>query len=292
MPKPSAILIAGPTASGKSAVALRVAEAVGGTIINADSMQVYSDLRVLTARPDEEDERRVPHALYGFLDGSEAYSVGRWLQDTGDAIATVRSKGQVPVVTGGTGLYFKALLDGLSPVPGIPADIRERWREEAKRLDGPELHAMLAERDPAMAERLRPTDPQRIVRALEVLEATGQSLADWQQKPGTPLLQESETACFVIAPPREALVSRINSRLSQMVDHGALDEVKALMARELAPDLPIMRALGVKPLAAHLAGKLAMDEAIEQTGAETRQYAKRQMTWAKRNMITWKWFSE
>ena len=184
MPRYRAILIAGPTASGKSAAALACAERLDGVIVNADSMQVYRDLRVLTARPDEADEARARHALYGFLPAHEAYSGGRWLADVDKAIAQAESAGAIPIITGGTGLYFKALLEGLSPVPDIPPRIRSRWRRIARESGGPELHDLLKTRDPVMAERLRPSDPQRIVRALEVLEATGQSLAAWHEKPG------------------------------------------------------------------------------------------------------------
>lgn len=284
-----AILIAGPTAGGKSAVALSLAEKFGGIVINADSMQVYRDLRVLTARPGAQDEARAPHALYGFLPACDTYSVGRWLEDARAAVAQADAAGRVPVIVGGTGLYFRALLQGLSPVPDIPAEIRRRWRQEADRRGGPELHAVLAARDPVMAERLRPSDPQRIVRALEVLEATGKSLADWQREPGEPLLNEAETTRIVIAPGRAALAARIDARFEAMIAAGALEEVEALKAQQLEPGLPAMRALGVAPLMAHLEGKATLAEAGERVKTDTRRYAKRQMTWTRRNMISWNW---
>lgn len=287
-----AILIAGPTASGKSAVALSLAERFGGVVINADSMQVYRDLRVLTARPGAEDEARAPHALYGFLPACDTYSAGRWLGDARAAIAQADATGRVPVIVGGTGLYFRALLRGLSPVPDIPAEIRRRWREEAERRGGPELHALLAARDAVMAERLRPSDPQRIARALEVLEATGASLAEWQRRPGEPLLEEERTARAVIAPERASLAARIDARFEAMIAAGARDEVEALKDKELDPGLPAMRALGVAPLMAHLEGKATLAEAGERVRTQTRRYAKRQMTWARRNMITWNWYNE
>ncbi len=287
-----AILIAGPTASGKSAAALALAERLGGCVINADSMQVYKDLRILTARPDARDEARIPHALYGFLACDDAYSVGRWIKDVEREIAEAGARGEIPIVTGGTGLYFKALLEGLSPVPDIPERVRRRWRRIARETSGPELHEMLSARDRVMAERLHPSDPQRIARALEVIEATGKSLAEWQQQPGKGLLRTRDCLRIVVAPEREILAERINARFARMIDAGALDEVRALAARTLDPGLPIMRALGVAPLIEHLRGHLDRAGALETVATQTRQYAKRQRTWAKSNMITWNWIIE
>ena len=198
MPTARTILIAGPTASGKSGLAMALAERLGGTVINADSMQVYRDLRILTARPTPEDEARVPHALYGFVSGAEAYSAGRYAVDVASAIAEARAAGRVPIVVGGTGLYFKVLLEGLSPVPPADPQVRDFWRAQARVRPASELHALLAARDPETAARLMPTDPQRIVRALEVLESTGRSLADWQRAPGRPVLLEHETVRLLV----------------------------------------------------------------------------------------------
>ncbi|MGD9867748.1 MAG: tRNA (adenosine(37)-N6)-dimethylallyltransferase MiaA [Hyphomicrobiales bacterium] len=287
-----AILIAGPTASGKSAVAAAVARAVNGVVINADSMQVYRELPILTAQPGADERGEVPHALYGFLPSREPYSVGRWLDDVAAELRGAEAGGQVPVFAGGTGLYFKALLEGLSPVPEIPGDIRRRWRAAAQAARPGELHSELARRDPEMASRLRPSDPQRIVRALEVIEATGRSLAEWQALPGTPLIPEDRAVRIVISPPREVLHDRINRRFDAMMAGGALEEVEALAAQRLDPELPAMRALGVPPLMAGVQGKISMEAAADRVRAETRQYAKRQATWAKRNMISWKWFTE
>ncbi len=283
------ILIAGPTASGKSAFALRIAEAVGGTIINADAMQVYRELRVLTARPSVSDESRVPHRLYGHVPGREAYSAARYAAEAADAITKTQQEGRVPIVVGGTGLYFKALTEGLSPIPQIPADIRSKWREAAVEQGAAALHAVLQARDPVMAARLKPTDPQRIVRALEVQEATGRSLAEWQQIPGEPFVRVEEGRAFVVAPSREEMRARIDARFDDMLAQGALDEVRALMQLDLGDDLPVMRALGVKPLRDLLVGGTGLEEAAERSKAETRQYAKRQVTWLKSNMISWKW---
>jgi tRNA dimethylallyltransferase len=282
-----AILIAGPTASGKSAMALRLAEDVGGAIVNADSMQVYRELRVLTARPSLADEARVPHLLYGHVPASEAYSAGRYTREAAAAIAEVRGSGRVPIVVGGTGLYFRALLHGLSPIPAISDDIRRHWRGEAVRLGAEALHALLAERDPDMAGRLRPSDPQRVTRALEVLDATGRSLAEWQQVRGTPILDEHATERFVVQPDREDLYRRCDARFEAMLAGGALEEVRALMALGLNPGLPAPRALGVQALAAHLAGAMSLDEAREAAKRETRRYAKRQLTWLRGQMSSW-----
>ena len=283
-----AILIAGPTASGKSGLALALAEQVGGVVINADSMQVYRELRILTARPTPQEEARAPHALYGVVGGAEPYSAGRYAVDAARVIAEARNSGRVPIVVGGTGLYFRALLRGLSPMPAIDPDVRVHWRARAAQMPAPELHAILARRDPAMAARLMPTDPQRIVRALEVLESTGRSLDDWQRVPGEPVLVEDEAVRLLVLPDRQAHGRTIEARFDAMMSAGALEEARALLALGFSEELPVMRALGVAPLAAHVAGKLGLEEAVALSKAETRQYAKRQLTWSRRNMITWK----
>ena len=292
MPPPRPILIAGPTASGKSGLALALAERLGGTIINADSMQVYRELRVLTVRPSPGDEARAPHALYGFVCGHEAYSAGRYTADAAAAIAAVRAAGRVPIVVGGTGLYFRALLRGLSPVPPVDPDARAYWRAQAVARPSPELHAVLRARDRETAARLMPTDPQRIVRALEVLESTGRSLSYWQSQPGLPVLDEAETTQLLVLPERATMVGRIEARFDAMIAAGALEEVAGLLAKGLSPELPIMRALGVAPLAAHLTGAMRLEEAVSVAKADTRRYAKRQLTWLKRNMIAWKALNE
>jgi tRNA dimethylallyltransferase len=291
MEKLAPILIAGPTASGKSAFALSLAERVGGTVINADAMQVYRELRLLTARPSEADERRAPHRLYGHVPGSEAYSAARFATEAATAISEAQAAGRTPIVVGGTGLYFKALLEGLSPMPAIPDEIRAGWRARASEEGPAALHASLATRDPEMAARLRPTDPQRLVRALEVLDATGVSLARWQERPGVPLAQAVPGRAFVVAPEREVLRARIDARFDAMLANGAADEVRALLQHGWSPEQPVMRALGVAPLAGMLAGRLTPCEAADASKAETRQYAKRQLTWLRRHMIAWSWTS-
>lgn len=287
-PGPKPILIAGPTAGGKSALALQLATARGGLIVNADSMQVYRELRILTARPSAADEAQAPHALYGHVSATEPYSVARWLADAAAVLVAAENSGQTPIIVGGTGLYFRALGEGLSPIPPIPEEIRRHWRAEAQRLGATGLHRKLAERDSTMAARLEPADTQRVTRALEVLEATGRSLADWQREPGTPLVDLAEAERLLVRPSREILRARCDLRFEQMMAAGALDEVRALLALGLTPDAPAMRALGVPPLARHIAGELSLETAVEQAKAETRQYLKRQETWIRSKMSSWK----
>ena len=253
-------------------------------MINADSMQVYRDLRVLTARPTAADEARVPHRLYGTTDGGGAYSVGRWLADAAEAIAASRSEGRVPIVVGGTGMYFKALTRGLSAIPPVPDAVRAEARHRAAAQTPAQLHALLAARDPATAARLRPTDPQRIVRALEVHMATGRSLASFQQTRAPPVVEIEECVAITLTPGRAMLRSSVDARFAAMMERGALAEVKALAARGLAPGLPIMRTLGVPPLLRHLRGELAAAEAIARAQADSRQYVKRQETFARHQL--------
>lgn len=284
---PAAVLIAGATASGKSALALEIARREGGVIINADSMQVYTELRVLTARPDAADEAAAPHRLYGHVPASRAYSVAQWLADIAAELRSAEARGQLPIVVGGTGLYFKALTEGLSPIPEIPSQIREYWRTAAVRTPPVELHRLLAARDAVTAASIRPSDTQRLVRALEVLEATGRPLAEWQRIPGTPLLDADRCRRLVVGSDRATLYRRADDRFVRMVEAGAIDEVRALMALGLDPALPAMRAVGVAPLARHLAGEIGLAAAVEQGQRDTRNYIKRQLTWLRRYMIAW-----
>jgi len=291
--QPKAVLIAGPTASGKSAAALSLATALRGTVINADSMQVYRELAILTARPAEADMQLAPHGLYGTVSAREAYSVGRWLEDVAAAIGDAQGEGRVPILVGGTGLYFKALLGGLTLVPDIPVEIRGFWREQSQTIGANDLHDALAARDPAMAQRLRPSDPQRIVRALEVIDATGISLSEWQgSRPPSPVLSPEAVLKLVIAPERKPLYARVDARFDRMLRMGALEEVRALLALGLANSLPAVRAHGVRELSGHLAGTSSLDDAVEKAKTESRRYAKRQMTWARRYMADWDWFPD
>jgi tRNA dimethylallyltransferase len=284
-----AVLIAGPTASGKSALALKTARALGGVVINADSMQVYRDLRVLTARPTPDEEAAVPHRLYGHVDGAVNYSVGRFLEDVGPVLAEARRAGQAPVVVGGTGLYIKALVEGLSAIPAVPDETRERVRGQTHGLETTELHALLARLDPAAAQALRPTDRLRITRALEVLTATGRPIASFygERQPGP--LTGVATAKIFLAAERSDLQRRIDERFTAMMRQGALEEVRALAARRLDPALPVMRAHGVPGLMAALRGEISLDEAVARGQADTRRYSKRQFTWFRHQLADWPW---
>ena len=284
------ILIAGQTASGKSGLALRIAEQIDGVIVNADSMQVYRELQILTARPDQEEMGGIPHLLYGHIAASTPWSVGHWLLDVKQALEDIEKQGKRAIIVGGTGLYFKGLLEGLSPVPDIADEIRDKWRQRA--LDHfYDLHAILQKRDPELAELLLPTDRQRLARALEVIDGTGKSLLYWQQQPENPLLEADHTLKLVIEIDRTELYARCDHRFDLMMDKGALEEVEKLLDLDLPPTLPSMRALGVRPLKAFLSGECTKSEAIEKAKTETRQYAKRQNTWQKSNMITWNYIN-
>ena len=284
-----AFLIAGPTASGKSALAIRLAKARNGLVINADSMQVYAPLRVLTARPTPEEEAEVPHALFGHVAPQVHYSVAAWLADAARCLAACRAQGRMPIFVGGTGLYFRALLDGLSEIPPIPADIRARVRDLAHVLSPHDLHAHLAARDPEAASSLRPTDPQRMCRALEVYEATGRSIRSFQGPRAGALLDFTACRAVFLAPDRALLRARIDARFDTMMAEGALEEVQALAALGLDPALPVMRAHGVPSLLAALRGDMTMDEAILKGKADTRHYARRQHTWFRHQLPDFPW---
>lgn len=285
----NAVLIAGPTASGKSALALALAQKTGGIIINADSMQVYRDLCVLTARPTREEESIVPHRLYGYVDAAVNFSAGAFLADAEKALAEAREQRRLPIFVGGSGLYFKALTRGLSAVPPIPPEIREAVRARLTR-DGVEaLHAELKRRDASSAERLTPRDRTRIARALEVIEATGRSLSDWHREGLPPLLPAGTFRALFLQPERDFLYARIEARFGAMLKAGALDEVSRLAARKLDPLLPAMKAHGVPALIAHLAGKITLEEAALIGKADTRHYAKRQFTWFRHQLPEFEW---
>ena len=284
-----AVLIAGPTASGKSAQALALAEALGGTIINADSMQVYRDLRIVTARPTAQEEARVPHLLYGHVDAAENYSVGRWCVDASAALAAVERAGRLPVVVGGTGLYFKALTRGLAAVPPIPPQIRAAVRERLERKGIAALYAELGERDAATARRLMPRDRARVTRALEVMLATGRSLTDWHAEGMKPALDAQAAVKLFLDVERAELYRRIDGRFDAMLGSGALDEVRALASRGLDPALPAMKAHGVPWLIRHLSGEIDLVAAVEGAKRDTRRYSKRQGTWFRHQLPDWTW---
>jgi tRNA dimethylallyltransferase len=280
----NAILIAGPTASGKSALALDLAERKGGVIVNTDSMQGYSVLDVLTARPVAADLARAPHFLYGHVHPATAYSTGAWLRDVMKLIDDGTFSGRPVIFVGGPGLYFRALAEGISEMPDIPQRVRDRWRYELKEQGAVKLHGLLLREDSATAMTLKPTDSQRIVRALEVLDASGRSIREWQAERGQPLIDRETARFFVIEPDRTALVGRIEKRFDQMLDKGALDEVKRLSALGLDPELPAMKAIGVRELHAAMAGEIGFPEAIERAKIATRQYSKRQTTWFRHQL--------
>lgn len=283
----NATLIAGPTASGKSAYAIDIARQKDGVIINADSMQVYDVLRILTARPDDHDLEQVPHYLYGHKAPSDDYSTGHWLSDVSQTLQALDKDLHV-VFVGGTGLYFKALLGGLSPMPAIDNTLREHWRSRLREEGPQELHRLLQSRDPAAAEMFETSDGQRIVRALEVLEESGKSIVYWQKQPGIQLVDPETTEQIVLEPDRSALRERIDRRFDQMVETGAIEEVKALNALKIPNSMPAMKSIGVPQIRAYLAGTLPLGEAIERSKTSTRQYAKRQSTWF-RNQLDEKW---
>jgi tRNA dimethylallyltransferase len=286
-----AVLIAGPTASGKSALALKLAEKCGGAIINADSMQVYRDLRVVTARPTPAEEARAPHRLYGHVDAAENYSVGRWCVDVKAALANVQQSGQLPIVVGGTGLYFKALTQGLSAVPPTPSEIRAAVRARLEAKGAVALHNELALSDPVMAARIKPNDRTRIARALEVFESTGRSLADWHRDGMPAILMPDRAVKIFLSPDREELHRRIDARFDAMLFNGALDEVRALDARGLDPLLPATRAHGVPWLRRHLRGEITLEVAAVGAKQDTRRYTKRQLTWFRHQMAGWVWMA-
>ena len=284
-----ALLIAGPTASGKSAAALKLAQTFGATVVNADSMQVYADLRILTARPTPDEEASAPHRLFGEIDGAVNYSVGRWARRAREILAEV---GDGPVIfVGGSGLYFRALTEGLSEMPAVAASIRAETRARAEGRATADLHRELAERDPETASRLQPSDRQRILRALEMLAATGRPLASFHGARKEPALKQGEWTGLFLAPDRDKLFQRIDARFDAMLEEGALDEAAALSRRRLDPALPVMRAHGVRHLIDHLEGKLSLGEAAERAKLDTRHYAKRQFTWARHQLARFDWIA-
>jgi tRNA dimethylallyltransferase len=281
-----AVLIAGPTASGKSREALALAQEIDGVVINADSMQVYREAPILTAQPSDADKALAPHLLYGHIRARDVYSVGRWREDAIAALA--QAGGRTPIFVGGTGMYFSALTDGLADIPPTPDAVREEARALLQEIGVERLHARLAERDPLTASKLRPSDPQRVLRAYEVFEATGRPLVEWQEAPAAPVLKDAKIAAFVLDPPRPELRARIAARFEAMVERGGLEEAAALAG--LDPALPAAKLLGLRPLQALAAGELGKGAALEAAITATRQFAKRQMTWFRHRMPHYIWF--
>ncbi|MGB1539459.1 MAG: tRNA (adenosine(37)-N6)-dimethylallyltransferase MiaA [Rickettsiales bacterium] len=283
-PRRPVVILCGPTASGKTALAIRLAKAMGGTLINADSMQVYNSIPILAASPTAEEMAEAPHRLFGYLDPANPGSLGNWLEAVRIAIYETWQEGRMPIVVGGTGMYIKGLLEGVSPIPDVPECIRQPLRQ---RLDDEGiilLYAELQAKDPAMAETLEPGDSQRILRALEVLEATGKSLLYWQSQTPEPPIPDADFHVYALTLPRDLLYDRCNARLEQMIEQGALDELQALLVRGLSSELPAMRAVGVPELTRYLQGKWTREEALTKAQQATRNYAKRQLTWLRNQL--------
>lgn len=276
------IMIAGPTASGKSQLAIDLARRFNGAVINADSMQLYADLEVVTARPQPQDMQDIPHHLFGICDAAHRASVAEWLGLAATAIANVRSAGQLPIIVGGTGMYLQAGLRGIAPVPDVPADLHQHCIDLYRQLGGAKFRDMLAGYDADIAARLVDGDSQRLIRAMGVAMATDRPLSWWQQQPHKGAFLGS-VITIAMMPPRPTLYDRINQRFDHMLAHGAVDEVARLMARQLDPGLPLMKALGVAPIAAFLAGDMTKDDAAFIAKRDSRRYAKRQMTWIRNN---------
>lgn len=282
-----AILIHGPTASGKSALAIEVARKLGGEVINADSMQVYSDLQVISARPTEEEMAGVPHHLFGYVDAATRYSTGEWLEAARSVLKRLQRQNKHAVIVGGTGLYLLALTQGLSDIPPVPEDIRAEVKAIAEAEGAEGLRARLAPHDPDLTERLGTGDRQRLARAYEVWLATGRPLSDFQNERQPPVLKDGEWVGFALTPPRAALYKKIDRRFEGMLMQGAVAEARALVARDLNPELPAMKALGMPSIAAFVRGEISAEEASESAKRESRRYAKRQFTWIGRQFPFW-----
>ncbi len=279
------LVLAGPTASGKSAAALHLAQTLGGTIINADAVQVYADLRILSARPDPAEEALAPHRLYGVMDGTERCSAGIWRSMAMQAISEVLDAGGLPVLVGGTGLYLRGLMQGIANIPAVPDAIRAEATALHDQLGGAAFRDRLATHDPTLAARLEPGDRQRLIRAWEVWAATGQPLSFWQTQPPEPPPPGWRFVCGVLIPERPTLYARCDARFVHMLECGALDEVEALLQRRIESDLPVMKALGVPELAAFLQGRGSLEQAVEAGQRSTRHYAKRQVTWFRHQLV-------
>lgn len=279
-------LIAGPTASGKSALALRLAEATRGEIVNADALQLYRDLKILSARPSAEDEARAPHHLFGVADAADGWSVGRWLGAAGPIIEAITAQGRPAIVVGGTGLYFLALTQGLADIPSVPQKVRDAVRREFDATGEAAFRERLALADPQAAARIAPGDTQRLIRAMSVAEATGRPLSAWQAET-KPRLEPDRWRAVALEPPRDVLYARCDARFEAMVEHGALGEARALLARGLDPAVPAMKAVGLRELGAHLRGEATLAAAVSEGQMQTRRYAKRQMTWIRHQTTDW-----
>ncbi|MEL7231671.1 MAG: tRNA (adenosine(37)-N6)-dimethylallyltransferase MiaA [Pseudomonadota bacterium] len=282
-----AILIHGPTASGKTELSVALAKRLDGEVVNADSMQVYADLRIISARPTPEEMQGTSHHLFGHVPGHERYSTGRWLDDASAAIADIERRGKTPIIIGGTGLYHMALIEGLSDIPPVPEDVRSEVFALKRSEGAPGLYQRLLKHDAETADRLGPNDGQRLARALEVFLATGQSISTFQGNRSKPVLDEGRWLGIALTPPRSKLYAKIDRRFEGMLMQGAMEEAKGLMAQNLAEDLPVMKAHGIPCLMAYLRGDLTAEAAAESAKRDTRRYAKRQFTWIGRQFPFW-----
>src|SRR5215831_11985359 len=280
----AAVILGGPTASGKSALALKIAAVFDGVVINADSMQVYRELPILTAQPTSAARNLAPHRLYGFLDATERCSAGRWADLARGEVAAALAAGRLPIVVGGTGLYLRSLLAGLAPMPPIPPTVRAAAQQRLAELGKAAFHAELSRRDPAMGGRVRPSDAQRMVRAWEVMEATGRSLADWQSEPDRPLTENERPVTLVLAPDRVQLYAACDARFRAMVEHGAVAEAERFAALGIDPSLPAAKSLGLRELIGCVRGETSLETAVAAGQQATRRYAKRQMTWFRHQL--------
>jgi tRNA dimethylallyltransferase len=286
---PPVVVIAGPTASGKSGLALALAQQINGVIVNADSAQIYRDLRVLSAAPSDEELRAAEHRLYGVRNGAVPCSAADWAEMARTEINSIHASGRTPILVGGTGLYLRTLLEGIAPVPAIDPEVRA----EVRGASVEENRVRLETHDPAAAARLNPADTTRISRALEVVLSTGRTLADWQTQREGGIVDEVDLRPMILLPPRKWLYARCDDRFAQMVECGAVTEVEALLARKLEPDLPVMRAIGVPEISAYLRDELTLDDAVAAGRQATRRYAKRQATWfAHQPPADWPRFKE
>jgi len=293
MPNYSSILISGPTASGKSKLALDIAEKIGGVVINADSMQIYNTISLITARPSNKDMDTIPHFLYGYIDPKIRYSVGEWISDIEPLINFLIRINKIPVIVGGTGLYFAGLFGEISEIPEISAKTRLKWEEIKEHKGTQALFDKLKELDPKSAATINSTDTTRIIRALEVFDDTGKSIRDWQLSPGKPIINKSMSKMIYLCPPRNVIDDNIIKRTSEIIGNDQLyEEIKLLSSKKISDSYPIMKAIGVKDTIAYLEDEISIEILNDRIITDTKRYVKRQLTWARKKMMDWEWIDE
>jgi len=293
MPNYSSILISGPTASGKSKLALDIAEKIGGVVINADSMQIYNTISLITARPSNKDMDTIPHFLYGYIDPKIRYSVGEWISDIEPLINFLIRINKIPVIVGGTGLYFAGLFGEISEIPEISAKTRLKWEEIKEHKGTQALFDKLKELDPKSAATINSTDTTRIIRALEVFDDTGKSIRDWQLSPGKPIINKSMSKMIYLCPPRNVIDDNIIKRTSEIIGNDQLyEEIKLLSSKKISDSYPLMKAIGVKDTIAYLEDEISIEILNDRIITDTKRYVKRQLTWARKKMMDWEWIDE